>query len=118
MMDRPMYYDKHGKPLKLMEWAKLLENFDYKVIKQEFTPDNKYWVSTVWLGLDHGFGNGAPLIFETMVFENKWRWTKPDKLFNMKPFKYREEQDVERYSTLIAAIHGHEELVKKWTKNP
>lgn len=26
-------------------------------------------VSTVWLGLDHGFGNAKPLIFETMVFD-------------------------------------------------
>jgi hypothetical protein len=27
------------------------------------------WVSTVWLGIDHGWGHSAqPLIFETMIF--------------------------------------------------
>jgi hypothetical protein len=25
-------------------------------------------VSTIWLGINHRFGDGAPLIFETMVF--------------------------------------------------
>jgi hypothetical protein len=31
-------------------------------------------ISTVWLGIDHGFGNHGlpPTIFETMVFDNVW----------------------------------------------
>ncbi len=37
-------------------------------------------VSTVFLGLDHRFDDGAPLLFETMIFggphdENMWRYT-------------------------------------------
>ncbi len=36
----------------------------------EQTEVDDYLISTVWLGLDHGFGQTAePLIFETMVFK-------------------------------------------------
>ena len=28
------------------------------------------WVSTVFLGIDHGFGGGPPILWETMVFSN------------------------------------------------
>ncbi len=26
------------------------------------------WISTLWLGINHNYGDGPPLIFETMVF--------------------------------------------------
>jgi hypothetical protein len=29
-------------------------------------------VSTVFLGIDHNFGNGPPLLFETMVFGGEY----------------------------------------------
>jgi hypothetical protein len=40
-------------------------------------------VSTVFLGLDHNFGGGRPLLFETMVFDDyadgdAWRWSTWD----------------------------------------
>lgn len=34
-----------------------------------------YWISTVFLGLDHSWNGGPPLIFETMVF-HRWVWWK------------------------------------------
>jgi len=90
--------DKYGKPMELMEWAKKLEDSKYKIIKQTTLPDGKL-VSTVWLGLNHNFGAGDPLIFETMVFPNK------------KDFG---ELDVDRYSTLEQAKLGHSMMVDKW----
>jgi hypothetical protein len=61
------YYDREGKPIDLWRWAELQGERDYIVVIQEnLTPDVR--VSTVWLGLDHRFGPGRPLIFETMVF--------------------------------------------------
>jgi hypothetical protein len=39
----------------------------YKRVAQTALPDGK-WVSTVWLGLNHAWNGGPPLIFETMVF--------------------------------------------------
>lgn len=32
------------------------------------TRRGKVWVSTVFLGIDHQYGDGPPLVFETMVF--------------------------------------------------
>lgn len=46
-------------------------------------------VSTVFLGLDHNWGDGRPLIFETMVFGGKY------------------DQECERYSTEAEAVAGH-----------
>ena len=54
-----------------------------------------YNVSTVWLGLDHQYGEGPPLIFETMVF--------PDDSFV--------DSFCERYSTETEALDGHERIV-------
>ena len=93
-------FDKNGKEINYEEWGKLLEDKDYKIIKQETLPDGKK-VSTVWLGLDHNFGEGEPLIFETMVFSSEGDFS---------------DVDVERYSTLEEAQKGHEEMVKKWSR--
>jgi hypothetical protein len=56
------------KPVDLMTWARWLEtNRSDKIIKQEDV--GPFWVSTVFLGLDHRFGDdGPPVLFETMVF--------------------------------------------------
>lgn len=105
------WYDKEGNPLltddalggssewerKMDEIEKLLSDKNYKIIKQEWTPDKKYWVSTVWLGLDYNYGEGPPLIFETMVFKDG------------------EERELERYSTQEEALRGHKKLLKKYS---
>lgn len=38
------------------------------IVAQEHV--GKVWVSTVFLGLDHSFGQGDPILFETMVFRD------------------------------------------------
>lgn len=91
------WYNKEGKIIPIEEAVKLLEDKEYKIIKQETLPNGK-WVSTVWLGLDHSFEEGEPLIFETVCFESKGNYS---------------EIDMDRYSTLEEAIKGHEEMVKK-----
>lgn len=92
------YYNKEGKEIDQVEWVKLFGNFEYTVIKQEILPNGK-WVSTVWLGLNHNFGEGKPLIFETMVFPKKGN--------------YR-DLDQARHSTLKEAKKGHKEMVNKY----
>lgn len=54
-------------------------------------------VSTVFLGLDHRFGDeGPPLLFETMVFPGEeWR-----------------EEFCERYCTWDEAVAGHDRAVQ------
>ena len=49
----------------LLAWAKWFESADRKVAH---TCKGKVRISTVFLGLDHSFGHGRPLLFETMVF--------------------------------------------------
>lgn len=60
-------YDRQGNPITYEEFGELLADPDYKRV--EATEIGPYWVSTVWLGLDHQWmAGGPPLIFETMVF--------------------------------------------------
>lgn len=50
----------------LLTWAKWFQSTDRRVAFDEV---NDARVSTVFLGSDHGFGEGdEPLIFETMIF--------------------------------------------------
>ncbi len=62
------YYDRQGNPMTLEEWASKFEDNAYKRVEDTHMPDGG-WVSTVWLGTDHGFGDSIPVIFETMVFD-------------------------------------------------
>jgi hypothetical protein len=98
---RHLYYDRKGNPISDVtgEWGKLFRDPKYKRVASTLLPDGK-WVSTVWLGLDHGYGEGPPLIFETMVFPSE---------------EIMSELDAERYSTEAEAVAGHARMVAKWT---
>jgi len=93
------FYRRDGTPYPdgdagFFEWAKDFENFDKRIVRQEELP-NGYWVSTVWMGIDHRFLEGPPLIFETMVEDPEGHWTD-----------YQE-----RYSSEEDAIIGHLQAV-------
>jgi hypothetical protein len=49
----------------LLTWAKAFKNSDRKVKQEHVGP---FLVSTVFLGLDHNFSEGPPILWETMVF--------------------------------------------------
>lgn len=70
---------------------------DNKIVKQEYvTFDGKeYFVSTVDLGLNHAYGDGPPLYYETMIF--------PKGTYN--------DMYCNRYSTRDSALEKHECLV-------
>jgi len=61
----PGYYDRLGNPISLMIWGELHRNRDYVVLAQDpmVVKGVPVLVSTVWLGIDHAFGDGAPVIF-------------------------------------------------------
>ena len=52
----------------LLTWGEWLGTADRRVARTEISAS--LFVSTVFIGLDHSFGNGPPLLFETMVFRN------------------------------------------------
>ena len=94
-----MFYNKKGKEISQEECERLQQKGSYKVLKRNDVKYNK-WVSTVWLGLEQGFQDEKPLIFETMVFL-KGEW---------------EDLDMKRYTTEEEALKGHKEMVNKWNK--
>jgi hypothetical protein len=94
-------YDRMGRPLSMDLWAATYD--ENHRVAQDVLP-NGYWVSTVWLGIDHAFGGGPPLIFETMVFAcdsggHVTNWG---------------ECDSDRYATEEAAVDGHRRMVERW----
>lgn len=98
-----LWYDRAGNPITSAEEVEAkLRDPSYRQIKRTILKNAK-WVSTVWLGLDHGLGSGKKLIFETLVF-NKGSMV---------------EIDGDRYTTEEEAKKGHARLVRKWARrNP
>jgi hypothetical protein len=79
-------------PTDLMTWARSFEKSDRIVAKTD-TPNGK--VSTVFLGLNHNWGDGPPLLFETMVFGGTL------------------DGDMDRYSTYEQAEAGHAAMCER-----
>ena len=108
--------DKKVKRATPEEWAKWFEHHDKdRIVKQENIGGIR--VSTVFLGLDHSFGKGPPILWETMCF----RRNPKEMVINGKKMKYRESLDdfSERCSgTYEQAEAMHERMVKriKWAR--
>jgi len=97
-IDFGSHYDRDGEPINMRQWGALHQDPEYKILRQEDVGD--YWVSTVWIGIDHGLHRVHPdyplMIFETMVFKGE-----------------ESDLDCERYSTEAEALAGHERMVEK-----
>lgn len=74
------------------DWIK--GNFLRKIVSKTRLP-NGIEVSTVFLGLDHSFNGGQPILFETMIFGGD------------------EDGYQDRYYTWDEAVIGHLETLKK-----
>ncbi len=81
----------------LLEWGSWFETANRHVGLDIF---GDVRVSTVFLGLDHNFGNGEPLLFETMVFGGPL------------------DGEQERYCTWDEAEAGHKVMVEKARPSP
>ena len=76
----------------LLKWAEWFEKAERHIAKTKVGEAN---VSTIFLGIDHNFTGGIPILFETMVFGGKL------------------DQEEERYATWEEAERGHKEMVKR-----
>lgn len=88
------YILKDGIPVQepdLLTWAIWYEDFDGRRVANIEIGDVR--ISTVFLGLDHQWGGGPPLLFETMIFGGE------------------HDDYQERYSTLEEAMAGHARAV-------
>jgi hypothetical protein len=60
-------------------WSRwMFEDNDRRQVR--LTEQGDVWVSTVFLGLDHNFGHGRPMLYETMAFiahegVGQWRYS-------------------------------------------
>jgi hypothetical protein len=88
-----MYYDRQGNPITMEEWGAALASGADRHVAETTVGD--VWVSTVWLGLDHSWDDGPPLIFETMVFGGPCN------------------EEMHRYSTEVQALAGHDQMVAR-----
>ncbi len=90
-----IYKDKEGNEISMKKCGELLEDPEYKIIKQEKVEDK--FVSTIWLGIPHmgNCGFGGSTYFETMIFDKKGY-----------------SKDLYRYETLEEAEIGHEAVVE------
>ena|SRR5437660_12794789 len=86
--------NEQGEPIEepdLIRWAKWLETAERHVAQDHLADEVR--VSTVFLGLDHSFGQGPPLLYETMIFGGQ------------------HDQYQERYSTREEALEGHKKAL-------
>lgn len=90
---RLLHFNRSGEQISMLEWTMLFEDRAYRVVEQ--TQVEQALISTIWLGIDHGFGargEDQPLQFETMVL--------PDTEFQA------------RYRTEVEARAGHAATVE------
>lgn len=69
----PLYWDRTGKPIECLEWAKLFESWAYRCIGDEaFTSRDGRTVRvvTAWFGIRENYFDALepPEIFQTAVF--------------------------------------------------
>jgi hypothetical protein len=96
------YYDRQGKPMDEEDWCVKLRDRDYRRVASTVLADGK-WVSTVWFGLDRRDESGAPLIFETNVFDSQDE-------------AQRSCLQCKQYSTEEEALAGHMRSVDWWSE--
>lgn len=105
----PMYFNRQGQPITMEEWGALrwtddLERNDYSRVGLDTYPALEdlvdpletravVTVSTVWLGINHSWGRGIPIIFETMIFGGDY------------------DGELTRYATEAAAAEGHQQTI-------
>jgi hypothetical protein len=88
--------DETGTPVPepdLYKWGKWFESMGNRVLQQDMVGDVK--VSTVFLGLDHNWGEGEPVLWETMVFGGKL------------------DMEQDRYTSRDEAIKGHASILQR-----
>jgi len=83
---------REPKPADLMTWGKWFETAERHV---DDTWIGNVRISTVFLGLDHSFSEGSPLLFETLVFGGELA------------------DEMERYETYEQAEDGHKKMVAR-----
>lgn len=95
------YYDMDGNEISQLEWGQSYRHPERRIVKQDHI--GPYFVSTVLLGIDHGFDpRKPPVIFETMIFHD------PKGTSSL-----GEEVFMDRYTNKDAALAGHDQALER-----
>lgn len=90
-------------PCTLEQWSAMLKDAAARTVGR--TELSAVVVSTVFLGMDHGWGQGPPILFETMVFQRGPNGSVGTDLA------------CERYATWAEAEAGHAVMVARYTRS-
>lgn len=112
-----MYYDIDGKPFEddnegRQYFVKLFDGASARYSRRvaHHILSNGLYISTVFLGINYGFGDGSkPLLFETMAFIQPN--AKKRKRTNKQANKFGYDIAWERWSTQAEALAGHNAIV-------
>lgn len=109
-----VYYilDDERRPVKaeLLEWAAWIDKWENRSVA--FDTTQLFDVSTVFLGIDHSWSKGPPVLFETMVFERK---AEIKEIFGrLMPIRADVEQN--RYVSWDDAQAGHQATLRRLQK--
>lgn len=100
MAEHKYVLDEHGEARPepdVLVWARWFESDERRILRQQrWVRDNgdEVFVSTVFLGLDHGWLGGPPVLWESMAFLNG------------------ESLEEDRYTSREAATSGHRRMVR------
>jgi len=106
--------DADGQPVEvedIREWGVWYQTAERRLARDVVGP---YIVSTVFLGLDHQWGGGPPVLWETMVFDERVR-PSPDfadhfpELAASMPHSML-DLEMNRYSSKADALRGHADM--------
>ncbi len=96
----------------LHEWGVWFEDADRVVRKTDI---DGMRVSTVFLGLDHSFSEGDPLLFETMVFDKDFKLdSAPDDVPDIMLRCSTWEQALVQHQEACAQLRGDNVVVLKF----
>jgi hypothetical protein len=104
MADRPRYFILNDagqpQPVDLETWAAWYtpDKMDQRIIardRDEAPNAEDVLVSTVFLALDHSFGEGPPVLWETLVFGGPL------------------DGEMDRYTSRAAALAGHQAMCQR-----
>lgn len=99
-MNDKFILDNDHRPIRVddvLEWGEWMQTHSRRVRLTKLPGFRR--LSTIFLGLDHRFGEGDPLLFETMLLQSSGR-----------------DDACERYETWDEALSGHQLMLNQYAR--
>jgi len=96
------FYDKAGKRLDLIAWARLREKLEYRLVGH--FQDERVEILTLWMGIDRDWEKtGPPLIFETSIHVFPGSDVAPE--FDGERYYWRTEKEAKEGHEVVVACY-------------